>query len=83
MRAALWLIGLFAVAVAAALSIGLALVIARRNEARIDRMDQVLDAVGAGRMDMRIRDGGRDDLADLSARVDQMLARLETGVDAI
>ena len=49
-------------AVAAALSIGLALVIARRNEARIDRMDQVLDAVGAGRMDMRIRDGGRDDL---------------------
>ena len=70
-------------AVAAALSIGLALVIARRNEARIDRMDQVLDAVGAGRMDMRIRDGGRDDLADLSARVDQMLARLETGVDAI
>lgn len=70
-------------AVAAALSVSLALLIARRNEARIDRMDRVLDAVGAGRMEMRIRDSGSDDLADLSARVDQMLDRLETGVDAI
>lgn len=33
------------------LSIGLALLIAKRNERRIDRMDQVLDAVGTGRLD--------------------------------
>ena len=65
------------------LSIGLALVIARRNEFRIDRMDDVLDAVGAGRMDVRIRDAGHDDLADLASRVDRMLDRLEAGVDAI
>lgn len=35
------------------LSIGLALLIAKRNERRIDRMDQVLDAVGTGRLDRR------------------------------
>lgn len=65
------------------LSIGLALMIARRNERRIDRMDQVLDAVGAGRLDRRIKDSGGDDLADLSARVDRMLDRLEKGVEAV
>ncbi len=70
-------------ALAMMLSIGLALIIARRNERRIDRMDRVLDEVGAGRMHRRIGDGGNDDIADLAARVDQMLDRLETGVEAI
>jgi signal transduction histidine kinase len=65
------------------LSIGLALVIARKNERRVDRMDCVLDAVGAGHLDQRIKDDGRDDLAALAARVDQMLNRLEAGVESI
>ena len=65
------------------LSIGLALVIARKNERRVDRMDRVLDAVGAGHLDQRIKDDGRDDLAALAARVDQMLNRLEAGVESI
>ncbi|MDX2485347.1 MAG: ATP-binding protein [Pseudodonghicola sp.] len=65
------------------LSIGLALIIARRNERRIDSMDRVLGAVGAGEIDKRIRDGGSDDLAELATRVDQMLDRLEAGVEAI
>ncbi len=69
--------------IAMLLSIRLALVIARRNERRIDRMDRVLDDVGAGRMDLRIGDEGNDDLAELAARVDQMLDRLEAGVDSI
>lgn len=68
---------------AALLSFGLALFIARKNERRIDRMDRVLDAVGAGHLERRIGDRGRDDLAELAARVDQMLDRLEAGVDSI
>ena len=73
----------WSLAVAALLSVSLALVIARRNERRIDTMDRVLDAVGAGRMEMRIKDRGSDDLAELASRVDQMLDRLEAGVDSI
>lgn len=73
----------WSLAAAALLSIALALIIARRNEKRIDRMDEVLDAVGAGRLEHRIRDGGTDDLADLAARVDQMIDRLEKGVESI
>lgn len=68
---------------AALLSMGLAVVIARRNERRIDRMDRVLDEVGAGRLDRRIGDAGSDDLAALAARVDRMLDRLEAGVASI
>lgn len=69
--------------VAMSLSIGLALIIARKNERRIDRMDRVLDEVGAGNMGRRIKDDGSDDLAELAARVDRMLDRLEAGVDSI
>lgn len=65
---------------AAALSMGLAVAIARRNGQRIDRMDEVLVAVGQGQLDRRIGDGGGDDLAALAARVDRMLDRLEAGV---
>lgn len=72
-----------ALAMALLLSIGLALVIARRNERRIDGMERVLDAVGAGRLDRRIGDTGNDDLAELAARVDRMLDRLEAGVESI
>lgn len=68
---------------AALLSMALAVFIARKNERRIDRMDHVLDEVGEGRLDRRIADGGRDDLAALAARVDRMLDRLEAGVGAI
>ena len=73
----------WSLSIAMLLSIGLALVIARRNELRINRMDRVLDDVGAGRMDLRIGDGGNDDLAKLAARVDQTLDRLEAGIDSI
>ena len=68
---------------AALLSMGLAAIIARRNERRIDRMDRVLDQVGEGRFGRRIRDAGSDDLAALAARVDRMLDRLEAGVASI
>lgn len=65
------------------LSISFALFIARRNERRIDAMDRVLDLVGAGQIDNRINDDGSDDLADLAARVDRMLDRLEASVESI
>ncbi|MFZ5752359.1 MAG: sensor histidine kinase [Pseudomonadota bacterium] len=68
---------------AALLSIGLAVIIARKNERRIDRMDRVLDEVGEGRLDRRIGDAGNDDLAALAARVDRMLDRLEAGIASI
>lgn len=68
---------------AALLSMGLAVVIARKNERRIDRMDRVLDEVGEGRLDRRISDSGNDDLAALAVRVDRMLDRLEAGVASI
>ena len=69
--------------VALLLSISFALFIARRNERRIDAMDRVLDVVGTGQVDKRINDDGSDDLADLAARVDRMLDRLEAGVESI
>lgn len=65
------------------LSLGLAYLIARRNEARIARMETVLEAIGQGAMQRRIGDTGTDDIADLSRRVDRMLDRLEAGVHAI
>lgn len=68
---------------AALLSMGLAVIIARKNERRIDRMDRVLDEVGEGRIDCRIGDVGNDDLAALAARVDRMLDRLEAGIASI
>lgn len=68
---------------AALLSMGLAVGIARKNERRIDGMDRVLDEVGEGRLDRRIGDTGSDDLAALAARVDRMLDRLEAGVASI
>lgn len=68
---------------AALLSMTLAVIIARKNERRIDRMDQVLHEVGEGRLDRRIADGGSDDLAALAARVDRTLDRLEAGIASI
>ncbi len=65
------------------LSIGLALITARRNERRIGAMDRVLEAVGTGALDRRIGDPGNDDLAELAASVDKMLDRLEAGVESI
>ncbi|MCH5376691.1 MAG: HAMP domain-containing histidine kinase [Planctomycetes bacterium] len=61
----------------------LAVIIARQNERRIDRMDQVLDDVGEGNLNRRIADNGSDDLAALASRVDRMLDRLEAGVASI
>jgi signal transduction histidine kinase len=69
--------------IAALLSMTLAVIIARRNERRIDRMDLVLDEVGEGNLDRRIGDRGSDDLAALASRVDRMLDRLEGGVASI
>lgn len=65
------------------LSLGAAYVIARRNEARITRMDAVLDAIGEGALHRRIADAGTDDMAGLSRSVDKMLDRLEVGIHAI
>ena len=73
----------WALAIGLLLSVALAVIFARRNERRITAMEEVLEAAGAGRLDLRIQDPGKDDLAELAARVDQMLARLETGVAAI
>jgi signal transduction histidine kinase len=78
MQSTAWGLGL-----ALALSVAFAVFIARRNEARIARMEQVLDAVGTGRTDLRIHETGSDDLARLAARVDTTLDRLEAGVAAI
>ncbi len=65
------------------LSLGLALVIARRTGARIGRMESVLDAIGNGNLARRIGDTGNDDLADLARRVDLMLDRLQRSIAAI
>lgn len=65
------------------LTVAFAVFIARRNEARIARMERVLEAVGAGRTELRIRERGRDDIARLAARVDATLDRLEDGIAAI
>ena len=65
------------------LSVVLAVVIARRNERRIARMERVLDAVGAGRFDLRIGERADDDLGQLAARVDATLDRLAAGIDAV
>lgn len=73
----------WSLALAALLSMGLAVVIARKNERRIDGMDRVLDEVGEGRLDRRIGDTGNDDLAALAVRVDRMLDRLEAEVASI
>ncbi|MCC0064932.1 MAG: HAMP domain-containing histidine kinase [Defluviimonas sp.] len=74
---------IYSLAIAALLSMTLAVFIARKNERRIDRMDQVLDDIGEGNLDRRIADGGNDDLAALAAHVDRMLDRLEAGVASI
>lgn len=65
------------------LAFAFAVFIARRNEARIARIGLVLDEVGAGRTDLRIRETGNDDLARLAARMDVTLDRLEDGIAAI
>ena len=65
------------------LSTGFAIFIARRTEARIRRMESVLEAVGAGRHELRIHDDGEDDVARLAQSVDRALDRLEAGINAI
>jgi signal transduction histidine kinase len=65
------------------LSTGFAIFIARRTEARIRRMESVLEAVGAGHHALRIRDAGEDDVARLAQSVDRALDQLEAGIDAI
>ena len=65
------------------LSTGFAVFIARRTEARIRRMESVLEAVGAGRHELRIHDNGEDDVARLAQSVDRALDRLEAGIEAI
>lgn len=68
---------------AAFLSTAFAIFIARRTEARIGRMEAVLEAVGAGDTGLRIEDGGTDDVARLAQSVDAALDRLEAGISAI
>lgn len=68
---------------AALLATGLAIVIARRTEVRIGRMEAVLAAVGSGQHALRIADAGADDLARLAQSVDAALDRLEAGIAAI
>lgn len=69
--------------VALVLSVGLAIAVGRRNEARIARMQGVLEAVGAGDHARRIGERGHDDLARVAGEVDATLDRLEAGIDAI
>lgn len=65
------------------LTVALALAIARRNEARILRMQQVLEAVGAGDHARRIGETRGDDLGRVAREVDLTLDRLEAGIAAI
>ena len=69
--------------VALILSIMLAIFIARRNETRIERFEDVLQAVGAGSHDLRVVDDGDDDIGRLAGRVNRTLAQLEAGIAAI
>lgn len=68
---------------ALAVSVLLAVAIARRNEARIERLSATLARVGAGAHDLRILDSGRDDIGRLAGQIDQTLDQLERGIDAI
>ncbi|MCW1920877.1 HAMP domain-containing histidine kinase [Rhodobacter sp. KR11] len=65
------------------LSVALALAVARRNEARIAHMQDVLLAVRAGNHAARIGARGSDDLDRVAQEVDQTLDRLEAGMAAI
>ena len=69
--------------VALILSIALAVFIARRNEARIKRFEDVLEAVGAGAHDLRVVDGGNDDIGRLADQVNRTLTQLQGGIEAI
>lgn len=69
--------------VALVLSVALALAVARRNEARIAHMQDVLLAVRAGNHAARIGASGKDDLDRVAQEVDQTLDRLEAGMAAI
>ena len=69
--------------VALILSITLAVFIAGRNEARIKRFEDVLEAVGAGGHDLRVVDGGHDDIGRLADQVNRTLAQLQDGITAI
>ncbi|MCX7288561.1 MAG: HAMP domain-containing sensor histidine kinase [Rhodobacterales bacterium] len=69
--------------VALILSIMLAVFIARRNETRIERFEDVLLAVGAGAHDLRVVDHGHDDIGRLAGRVNHTLVQLEAGIAAI
>lgn len=73
----------WALVVALALSLGLAWIMARRNQTRIVRIEKALQAIGTGNLTVRIKDPGNDDLAEVADSVDQMLNQLEAGVDAI
>lgn len=64
-------------------SIGFAVWIARRNDARIARMEAVLEAVGHGAHGLRIAELGDDDLGRLARQVDATLARLQAGIESI
>ena len=69
--------------VALILSIMLAVFIARRNETRIERFEDVLRAVGAGAHDLRVVDDGNDDIGRLAGQVNHTLVQLEAGISAI
>jgi len=65
------------------LTIGLAFVVARRNEGRLTHMEQVLDQVRAGHLGGRIHDRADDDLGRVGQQVDETLDRLEASISAI
>jgi signal transduction histidine kinase len=69
--------------IALILSFMLAIFIARRNETRIERFEDVLRSVGAGEHDLRVVDDGNDDIGRLAGRVNRTLAQLEAGISAI
>lgn len=70
-------------AAALAVSVVLAVAIARRNEDRIARFGTVLASVGAGDHHLRIADAGQDDIGRLAGQVNGMLAQVEDGINAI
>ncbi|WP_330646852.1 HAMP domain-containing sensor histidine kinase (plasmid) [Thioclava litoralis] len=69
--------------IALLLSTGVAVVIARRSERRVQRMEDTLTEVGHGEHGLRIADTGRDDIARLAQSVDRTLDQLEDGISVI
>lgn len=67
---------------AAAMSLAVGWVVARRLGTRVTRLDNVMQQFAAGQHAARSDDGGRDELAQLAASVDEHLAQTQRLIQA-